>query len=196
MQLKIGNGQKAIVRDLDYIKANKRYRWNGKLRTPLIVYSILFLLVACLVITTITDQDAKLASRVSIPFFPFILVGIAAISKYLQSLKFIDLPTGLNKQLNHDLLTSFLQQKGLLIYHHPETNDIVQIISRPLGLQDDRREALIFVIDENTILINSHFTDSGWRLTAASKHDRQMGNELMQWIIQYKNQNEKALRSS
>lgn len=196
MQQKIGNDQnkweRSIVRDLNYIKANKRYRWNAKLRAPLIIYSILILLAAFLVIITVTDIEAKRISRFFVPSVSFLMLGVIILN-YLQSLKFIDLPTGLNKQLNHDLLVSFLNRKGLLIYYHPETNDVIQIVSRPLSFQDERREVLIFVIDDNTILINSHFTDSGWKLTAAARHDKQMGAELMQWINQYKSQNEKTI---
>lgn len=197
MQRKIGDEQSkwenGIIRDLDYIKTNKRYRWTTKISTPLIVYGMLFLLTMSLLIVTIKAADSKMFPRILLPVVAFFLYGLM-IFRYLQSLKFMDLATGLNKQQNYDLLISFLNNKGLLVYHHPQTNDVLQIVSRPLSLQDERREVLVFIINENTILINSHFTDSGWRLTAAPKHDKQIGAELMQWMLPYKDQNESVVK--
>jgi hypothetical protein len=191
------NQDGSIVSNLNFIKLNKRYPWTTKLTMPIVVYGIVFLLTACLSLTLLNHNSdgnpTKISGKIILPLGSLLVLGFT-ISIYLKSLKFIVLPTGLSKQLNHDLLVSFLNQKHLLIYYHPETTDVIQIVSRPLNFQDDRREALVFVIDENAILINSHFTDSGWRLTAASRHDKQIGGELMQWMLQYKNQNEKAVR--
>jgi hypothetical protein len=201
MQKQIGTEQSrwenTIIRDLDYIRANKRYRWNAKLRTPLVVYSILFVLIACLFLATATGfhftTGLKAFNYFVVPLLSLSTFGVCILN-YLQSLKFITLNTGLDKQGNHDLLVSFLNRKQLLVYYHPKTNDVIQIISKPINVSNERREVLVFVIDENVLLINSHFTESGWRLTAASRHDKQMGHELMDWVMQYRNQNGKGIR--
>jgi hypothetical protein len=188
--------ENSIIKDLAFIKQNKRYRWNAKLRTPIIIYVVLFTLIACLYFFSVSDSDSVGQAKRWLRFLAplgYLAFMVAAIRKYLLSLKFIEMPTGLTKEINHGLVVSFLNQKHLLVYHHPESEDVLQIVSRPISLGDERREVLVFVIDENSILINSHFSDSGWRLTGASRHDRQMGDELYHFILQYKSQNEKRV---
>jgi hypothetical protein len=87
-----------IARDLDYIKTNKRYRWNIRISMPLIVYGMLFLLIICLLILTFKDADSKKLSSILFPFIAFASFGIV-IYKYLQSLRFIDVKTGLNNRI-------------------------------------------------------------------------------------------------
>lgn len=188
--------ENSIIKDLDFIKQHKRYRWTAKLRAPIIIYAVLFSLIAALYFVStprVSSADGNRTWGYIIAPLCYILIMGFAILKYLQSLKFIEMPTDLNKAINHDLVVSFLNQKHLAVYHHPETEDVLQIVSRPINFGEERREVLVFVIDENSILINSHFSDSGWRLTSASRHDKQMSDELYCFISQYKNQNEKRV---
>src|SRR5690242_5146368 len=95
----------SIVRDLDYIKQHKRYRWNAKLRTPLLVYAMLYLLIVLLLIMGLPQTKTELSRRfigsIMVPLISTFVFGVS-IYRYLQSLKFIALTTGFNKQRNLD----------------------------------------------------------------------------------------------
>ncbi len=97
----------AIFRDLDYIKQHKRYKWNAKLRTPILVYSGLFILVIALLVSSLlqmsTDKPGRLIGQFTTPVVSVLIFG-SCIYKYLQSLKFVTMKTGLSQQSNHDLL--------------------------------------------------------------------------------------------
>jgi hypothetical protein len=186
----------SIIKDLAFIKQHKRYRWTAKLRLPIVVFAVLFTLSACLYFFSSTPSDGPVQAKRWVQFL--IPLGALAVMasfmwRYLESLKFIELKTMLTKETNHNLVVAFLNEKHLLVYHHPESEDVLQIVSRPINSGDERREVLVFVMDENNLLINSHFSNNGWRMTGARRHDKQIADELYRFIAAYKSQNEKRV---
>jgi len=187
--------QDRIFKDLDYIKKNLRYPWKGSRRAPLIFWAAMILLIILLQIAYFFAYGTPLRKSLAMSaWMTFILVMFSlAIIRYLKSLKFNVIKSGLPKHLNLKLTANFLDQKHLLIFHHPDCEDIMQILSRPISNESEQREVLIFIADENRILINSHFTENGWRLPNSNLHDKQITAELNQFIEKYKAQKETQL---
>jgi hypothetical protein len=192
--------QKNIFRDLAYIRKNLRYPWKRGMKMPLI-FSVIFLLFASttflmemFVLTSLKESSRQILFQFIFPLSAIILTTVA-IYQYLASLKFTELRTGLPKSLNQQLVLSYLKQKHLLVYHHPDCPDIMQILSRPLNSQSNQREALIFIADEQRILLNNHLTETRW-IRPMKRHDKTMAKELLRYIQAYKEQHETHLTTS
>lgn len=193
-----GDWQKDIFKDLAFIKQNLRYPWKSSMRSPLIfwIFYLAFFLSIGVFSLYIDNGLTRINRGFLLEFsFIFILTGIA-IWRYLKSLKFKIINSGLSKNLNIQLTAEFLKQKHLLVFHHPDCEDIMQIISRQISKETEQREVLIFIADENRILVNSHFTKRGWHLPGRKTHDKQITAELNEFIERYKVQNEFQVQSS
>jgi hypothetical protein len=182
--------QSSIFTDLTYIKKHLRYPWKRGLRIPIVFWGSLLLLAGLFyAFLFFTDSWTTKAPGsfwevwVRYPVIWLFLIFIG-LYRYIKSLRFRIVLTGLDRIRNQEIITGFLEKKQLLVYHHPESDDIMQIVSRPLSINNDRREALVFIADENRVLINSHFTGSkGWRLTLNGRHDRKMAADLQAYIL-------------
>jgi hypothetical protein len=63
------------------------------------------------------------------------------------------------------------------------------IISRNLDADPNRefREVMVFIADDQQILINSHFTGSKFSITPPSRNYRKMSKMLQQWLDKHIN---------
>lgn len=191
-----GNSDSKIVENLNYIKQHLRYPWKKRIAIPLwttigfILFNVAFLLFEIYVF----NFEKDLWQRLLTLFAPLIslLISCIAIYKYLQSLKFMEIKTGLNKALSQKLITSFLQKRHFLIYHHPDSPDIMQIVSRPLTTRTERREIVVFIADENRVLINGHFTETRW-IMLMSNHAKKIAKEFSNTVLKQKQQKETSL---
>lgn len=174
--------QSNIVNDIDYIKKHLRYPWKRGMKAPLFVAAGFVVLAVVLFLLSITIGGANNAFM---PYFwPLSLLLLAVISSfyYLKSLKFSRIETGLKKAGNQQLIRSFLQEKQLLVYEHPQCPDIMQILSRPVNISSEQREVLVFIAAENKVLVNSHFTENSWAIMLKRRHDKTMVKSLEKYI--------------
>jgi len=178
--------QNSIVNDLGYIKKHLRYPWKRGMKAPLFVAAGFVVLAVVLFLLSITIGGANNAFM---PYFwPLSLLLLAVISSfyYLKSLKFSRIETGLEKAGNQQLIRSFLQEKQLLVYEHPQCPDIIQILSRPVNINSEQREVMVFIAAENGILVNSHFTENSWIILLKKRHDKSMAKSLEKYIADNK----------
>lgn len=169
---------------LDYIKNHLRYRMGFKMGLPLVFWTLLLLAGAVFfsfkLFGTVRERAGNFILVLPVVVLLPLIIGII---RYLNSLKFIPLNTGLDKATNLRLVTLFLQRQQLQIGYHPQTEDILQIISTPVSVKHDQmREVMVFIADEGRILINSHFMGGGLTLIPGTRHHRQMAAQLQQWI--------------
>jgi hypothetical protein len=81
-----------------------------------------------------------------------------------------------------DLLKKFLQSQHLAFSQHPEAPEVFMILSKNLSLRGDYREVVIFITDDNQVLLNSHFTGSRFSITPPSKNYKLMARMLKEWL--------------
>jgi hypothetical protein len=182
------NWQKGIYEDLGFIKKHLRYRYTSGVKTPLIFWSLLIILFGTLM-TSYLNVSGKPGTLPNPLPVVMIIPLVVMLYRYVRSLKFIALETGLSLEINRQLLAAFLQKQHLQVFEHPESKDIMQIISIPVYHKNDMREVIVFIADRNRILINSHFTNSGWTMSPGKRHHNQMAHSLDQWIMLYRQQN-------
>jgi hypothetical protein len=179
--------QNSRVDDIAYIKKHLRYKPTLKTFLPAIFWGGFLLLVLILLAASvyvkitgnekIKDFNVLVTLSIVIPF-------TANIVRYLQSLKFISLPTGFHIAENSLLLEQFLKSKYLACSRHPDIPEIFQILSRNLSAGKEDREVLIFIADDQRILINSHFSNR-WGFLPAQRHHRQMAKMLKDFLNNY-----------
>lgn len=180
--------QRNLLSDLDYIKMHLRYPWKNGMKAPLYVAATF---IAVYIALLLVDRLWATAKNDFIHFFlPLSALALAILSiiHYLNSLRFTAIETGLGKNLNRQLLFSFLLKKQLLSYEHPQCPDIIQILSRPVNINSEQREVLVFIATENRILVNSHFTENHWIILLKKRHDKSMARALGEYIADSKKQ--------
>ena len=176
--------QNAMVGDLAYIKKHLRYRPTLKTLLPAIFRAGFLLLLLILIAASVYMKlsGGEKFNRMSIILaFSAIIPFTANIVRYLQSLKFISIPTGFYIAENSLLLEQFLKSKYLASSRHPDMPEIFQILSRNLSSGKEDREVLIFIADDKRILINSHFSNR-WGFLAARRHHREMAAMLKDFL--------------
>lgn len=181
--------ESSIFADLAYIRKQLRYPWKRGLSMPVVFWGVLLLLPGLFYAILLVNDTKRelpgsfLETLIHYPVIWFFIIFIA-LYRYIKSLRFDVVLTGMDRIANREIIAAFLQNKQLLVYRHPESDDIVQIVSRPLSIDDDRREALVFIADEGRVLINSHFTGArGWKLTLNRRHGRKMTADLRDYIL-------------
>jgi hypothetical protein len=119
-----------------------------------------------------------------------LLVLTLAIYRRIQSFKFISIDSNFTVNDNIALIRQFLQNQNIAFYHNPRAVEVFQISSRILDVQYGQREIMVFIADENRILINSHFTslvgDRGLKEISSSGH-KIMAKELRKWLLNQEN---------
>jgi len=175
----------ALIKDLSYIKSRLRYPPRRSTIMPALVWSLLILIMMALVLLTILNRNSE---GLSIPGINIIMaistvtLFVGNIVRYLQSLKFITVHTGNFLAENISLLDGFLTSQCMLVFRHPDAPEIFQIQSRNLSAGKEDREIIVFIADDNRILINSHFTNRGWGISPAQRHHKQMAGMLRAYI--------------
>lgn len=112
------------------------------------------------------------------------LTFIFVTRRYLNTLRFRPVPALTTTAENIRLLLLFLQSNHFAFHQHPIAPEVFQIISRNISASGEDREVMVFIADEGRILLNSHFTQSGSKLTMGTSHVREMAKDLRQFIVQ------------
>ena len=171
---------KQIITDLSFIRAKLRYPLRRKLLAPLIAWTVFFLLICAVIFSSLLNGSGS----PGMPFFIFLpLIGpVLLVIRYLHSLKFVTVHTPFTLADNIKILDRFLTSQRMLIFRHPDAPEIFQILSKDVGTGSEEREIMIFIADEQRILVNSQFTNAGWRLPQGKSHVDEMCGRLMQFM--------------
>jgi hypothetical protein len=188
MQHRLSNPEQAqwhnpILQDLSFIKKRMRYPLNKRTLWPALSMGIMVLVMIILLVICFTfwQQGVK---RPFLPcLMPLFIISLFCI-RILRSFYFIEVKANPFVTDNIKLLQQFLAAQQILVFHHPDAPEVFQIISRPLDGFKGRREVLIFIADDNRILINSHFTtDSNEAVQpVGAAHYKAMAKALKQWM--------------
>lgn len=183
-----GNGgsahwDKSLLEELTYIKKHLRYKPKRATYLPVLLWGFLLLPIGitCAIILSKRHGDNSNYAILFLALISFITY-LSLIIRYLASLTFRIIATDFFSQQNQYMVERFLQSEKMMIYRHPDAPEVFQIQSRKLYANDEQREIIIFIADDMRILINSHFTGTGWFPLAAKRHHRQMAKKLKAWM--------------
>ena len=175
-----------ILNDLAFIKKHLRYRLNKKTILPFIsLFAAAFYFIR--MIWMLMFQQQKMSAGMG--WFLIALIALLIcniVYKYRQILKFTAVPAPFTADENIKLVNEFLLSQQLVTYRLPGAPEVYQIASRPLGFsKNDMREVMVFIADDNRILINSHFTNTKFSLLPPSRNYKKMANRLKEWLKIY-----------
>lgn len=176
----------SLIADIAIIKKKLRYPIKGATLTPIIFWSfvIVLMVVASIALIAYTQDERPIWVKMLLGFSGLFLIS-AIIIRHIQALRFISIPTPYLATENALLLEQFLKAEHMLIFRHPDAPEIFQIQSRNLNMKSlgkEDREIMIFIADDKRILINSHFTDTGWSPNPGVRHHAQFAKMLQQYI--------------
>lgn len=186
-----GNWENKILKDLVFIKNHGRYPINKKTLAPtlFIGLAVAFLLRFVLV-AFLTRNSEYLTIFIALVFVVSLFI---AITSYIRTIRFTSIATKYFANDNQQLIKQFLESEHLAYSRHPEAPEVFQILSRPIGGNDNNREVMVFIADDKRILVNSHYTGQKFNIKSSSKNYLVMARMLRNWI---NNQNsEKSLIS-
>lgn len=113
-----------------------------------------------------------------------LFANFLVLSKYYQTLRFRPVQALPTSAENISVILNFLQSNHFAFHQHPQAPEVFQIISRNVSTAGEDREVLVFLADEGRILLNSHFTQSGTKVTMGTTHVNEMAKDLKQFIAQ------------
>lgn len=168
-------------RDISYIKSRLRYPAGIRIFLPAIIGMLVLAIAAVIAFSVVFKQQSPQYTPL------FIGAGVCIItwmisSRFYRELQFISIQTGFDSKRNQQLIDSFLKARHMVVFRHPQATEVFQIISKNINPIKEQREILVFIADEQRILINSHFTNSGFSLVPGVRHHRQMAAELQLFL--------------
>lgn len=182
-QLNSGGGNadwgSKIIKDLAFIKKKKRYPLTARAVAPLSSLLLLSILYGSFIGRV---NLSKSGTPQLIGILMIALISITAIYNIRQTFSFSRIATPYHLQANMDMLKKFLQSQHLAFSQHPEAPEVFMILSKNLSLRGDYREIVIFITDDNQVLLNSHFTGSRFSITPPSKNYKLMARMLKEWL--------------
>ncbi len=181
--------QNELLRDLAYIKANKRYKLGKKTIAPAGIIAIVFVSIARIawpfIFLNFSAVHAEQSTMLQWLFsLVIVFLIISVVYSFFKVLKFETLKTSFFMQDNIVLLHKFFTQNRLAYTQHPEAPEVFMIISRNLdaNAKKDYREVMVFIADNKQILVNSHFTGKKFNITPPSRNYKRMARELQKWL--------------
>lgn len=171
-----------LVRDIVFIKKHMRYPINTRTVVPALFLGALIGLSLWLFLPYLFNSPRSSNAGTYVVVALVLIPMLLGAYRYLQTLKFISVPCPLSGLENIRLMQKFLADEHLVSFRHPEVPGIFQIVSRDLGRGNDQREILIFIADDQRILLNSHFTGPGYKMVPSSGSCKQMAKTLKAWL--------------
>lgn len=115
-----------------------------------------------------------------------LLPVITAFRRYLEVIHFIHIATPWTLSDNMQQVQKFLESQQLLTLRHPQAPEVFQIVSTPIGGNEEEREVMVFIVGEREVLINSHFTSSrkGFKFMIRPTHRKEMTKRFIHWMNQ------------
>lgn len=171
-----------IIKDLAFIKKQKRYPLTLKAVAPLSTLLFLSILYGSFIgrVNLTRSGTPQLLGILMIALIS--ITALTAIYNIRQTFSFSRIATPYQLQVNMNLLQKFLQTQHLAFSQHPEAAEVFMILSKNLSIRGDYREVVIFIVDDNQVLLNSHFTGSRFAITPPSKNYKLMAKMLKDWL--------------
>lgn len=182
-----------LLHDISFIKKHLRYPVNKKTIWPMLsIAGIIFWMIVIFSIVAIFSYGRIKAEGISsnsisgILVVAMMLVVTGFVMQHrLQNLKFISIKSNFAELDNITLIRAFLLKQNIAFYHKSEAPEVFQISSRILDKQYGQREIMVFIADNNRILLNSHFTvalaDRPIKSYVTGAH-KKMAKDLKQWL--------------
>lgn len=171
-----------IIKDLAFIKKKKRYPLTVRAIVPLSTLLFLSLLYGSFIgrVNLTRSGTPQLLGILMIALIS--ITALTSIYNIRQTFSFSRIATPYQLQVNMNLLQKFLQSQHLAFSQHPEAPEVFMILSKNLSIRGDYREVVIFIVDDNQVLLNSHFTGSRFTITPPSKNYKLMARMLKEWL--------------
>lgn len=171
-----------LLNDLLFIKKHLRYPISKRtIPSIFLIAVVLYYIFRLVFISAVANARPNSPVNWMIAALMVLLV-VTSVYRYLRTLRFTAIPTPFFANENSKLVEEFLLSQQLAIYRHPQSPEVFQIASRPLGNSTDQREVMVFIADDKRILINSHFINQRFVLNTASRNYKMMVKMLRQWL--------------
>lgn len=175
-----------ILKDLSFIKENKRYKLSKRTLRPA---GLSILLIVVLSRASFFLFLGNLSHSKN-PYMSWVMYGlagflaIAILFQYYVTLKFDTIKNSYTVSENIDMLQRFLSTQHLAFSRHDKAPEVYMIISRNLNANPDKdyREIMVFIADDQQILVNSHFSGSKFSITPPSGNYKKMAKKLRNWL--------------
>lgn len=165
---------KEILAQLGFIKKHLRYPIS---RRMILLALPLLTVIPALLYFLLIGQNSNYKAQILLPVLLGVLLVVASRRTY-QSLHFLSIPAHRLCSKNLVLLQQFLAENHFAFARHPEAPEVFMIMSRELGRQKEEREIVVFIADDNRILVNSHFAQSKFSAPIDKLHHKQIAAEL------------------
>lgn len=178
-----------LIKDLSFIKEKKRYPISKRTFAPSLALGLFLLVTTRLFWGAFVGLTSK---SVFVPILVgLLMVALVAITAYNYFQTLVFKVTSANKTLteNTKMLHTFFRKQNLAYTQHPEAPEVFMIISRNLNAnnssKNEYREVMVFIADDNRILVNGHFSGKKFSITPPSGNYKKMAKELSLWIDSY-----------
>lgn len=170
-----------LVANIDYIKKNLRYPLRNAALLGIVLPVMVFILFGIAIWSMYQRNVAEGKNNwvTLVIFIPMVIILARMVKRAYGTTRFITVTTGYNNTKNMEILQQFLEAQNLIVFRHPDARDVFQIISKNIDAFKDVREILVFITDDNRILINSHFTSN---LPMTARHHKEMAKMLEDYI--------------
>lgn len=84
---------------------------------------------------------------------------------------------------NIQLIHEFLTKNNLAWIQHPEAIEVIMMMSQNLDQRGDTREIVVFIADNDRILINSHYSFNSHRKIIGQPHYKAIAAALQLWLL-------------
>jgi hypothetical protein len=173
-----------LVKDLAFIKKNRRYPFSRMTLMPLLTSTLLLVYLVWPFWKYITGEKR---SDIVVVLVVVVLMSIPiliSLLRYLRLISFKVVSTPYPLSENMKQLQKFLEEQHLLVFRHPKAPEVFQIISTNINPMGEDREVLIFLADDQRILVNSHFSSSRkkFRFLIGQTHEKEMIKMLNHWL--------------
>jgi len=183
-----------LLNDISFIKKHLRYPVGKKTIWPILAISAacvwfvaIFIIVLLLSTERIKSKGLTSDSITGIVVISLVMsVFAVAMWRSIQNFKFISIKSNFTELDNISLIRQFLTKQNIAFYHNPDAAEVFQISSTILDRANGQREIMVFIADDNRILLNSHFTvalaDRPIKAYVTGAH-KKMAKDLKQWLM-------------
>lgn len=189
-----------ILNDLSFILKHKRYPFKRMTLMPLLstgASTIILLRFFFVMNVGFKTSNPNIALLILI-FIPVVIIPfITLLWRYKALISFSEIKTNKDKEYNIALILKFLQKQKIRTFQHPEAKELIQILGAPIQKNTSKREVLIFIADDNRILINSHFTveKNNFSFMIPPVHTKEMKKLFQKWLNENNSSNITAVKS-
>lgn len=155
-----------LLNDISFIKKHLRYPVNKKTIWPMLSIAgiaiwmiVIYSMIVLLSYGKFQSEGLTNNSIGGVLVVSMMLVTTSILLyKRMQQFKFIRIKSKFTAHDNSTLIRAFLAKQNIAFYQRTDAPEVFQIASMILDRTNGQREIMVFIADDNSILINSHFT--------------------------------------